>query len=79
MNKERRLGRGLEALLGQLPVRNDSAQPVQQSRQPELSETPGNGAASLAHNKDDRVRVWPFLQIGEDCALLVNRNEVGVP
>ncbi len=45
MNKERRLGRGLEALLGQLPARNDSTQPVQQVRQPELSETPGNGAA----------------------------------
>ena len=30
MTKERRLGRGLEALLGQLPVRNDSAQPAQQ-------------------------------------------------
>ena len=27
MTKERRLGRGLEALLGQLPARNDSAQP----------------------------------------------------
>jgi len=44
VNKERRLGRGLEALLGQLPTRNDSAQPVQQMRPPESSETPGNGA-----------------------------------
>lgn len=30
MNKERRLGRGLEALLGQLPVRSDAPQPAQQ-------------------------------------------------
>jgi ParB family transcriptional regulator, chromosome partitioning protein len=30
VNKERRLGRGLEALLGQLPARNDSTQPTQQ-------------------------------------------------
>jgi len=39
VTKERRLGRGLEALLGQLPVRNDSAQPVQQSRP---AEAPGS-------------------------------------
>ena len=30
MNKERRLGRGLEALLGQLPARNEPAPPAQQ-------------------------------------------------
>ena len=30
MNKERRLGRGLEALLGQLPARNEPALPAQQ-------------------------------------------------
>ena len=30
MNKERRLGRGLEALLGQLPVHNEQAPPTQQ-------------------------------------------------
>jgi ParB family transcriptional regulator, chromosome partitioning protein len=48
VNKERRLGRGLEALLGQLPVRNDSTQPVQQVRPAELSETSGDMAASSA-------------------------------
>ena len=32
MTKERRLGRGLEALLGQLPVRNEPALPAQQHR-----------------------------------------------
>ena len=36
MNKERRLGRGLEALLGQLPVRSEPAAPAQQPRQPQL-------------------------------------------
>lgn len=34
MNKERRLGRGLEALLGQLPVRNETAPQVGQASQP---------------------------------------------
>ncbi len=34
MTKERRLGRGLEALLGQLPVRNEPALPAQQRRPP---------------------------------------------
>jgi ParB family transcriptional regulator, chromosome partitioning protein len=32
VNKERRLGRGLEALLGQLPVRNEAAPPAEQRR-----------------------------------------------
>lgn len=32
MGKERRLGRGLEALLGQLPVRNEPTPPAQQHR-----------------------------------------------
>lgn len=42
MTKERRLGRGLEALLGQLPPRNDSAQAtqtVQPARPAAVSET----------------------------------------
>ena len=38
MGKERRLGRGLEALLGQLPVRNEPAPPAQQHRPPAPSE-----------------------------------------
>ena len=48
MNKERRLGRGLEALLGQLPVRNDATQPAQQTRPAESAETPGGGVATSA-------------------------------
>ena len=40
MTKERRLGRGLEALLGQLPVRNDPALPAQQPPPSAASETP---------------------------------------
>ena len=48
MNSERRLGRGLEALLGQLPVRNDSTQPTQQARPSESAETPDNVVASAA-------------------------------
>ena len=44
MNKERRLGRGLEALLGQLPVRNE---PVLQAQEPSSppAEPPAPGAA----------------------------------
>ena len=34
VTKERRLGRGLEALLGQLPVRNETAVPAQTARAP---------------------------------------------
>jgi ParB family transcriptional regulator, chromosome partitioning protein len=34
VNKERRLGRGLEALLGQLPARSESAAPTQSHRPP---------------------------------------------
>ena len=41
MNKERRLGRGLEALLGQVPVRNETALPAQQQRPPATSDVPG--------------------------------------
>ena len=48
MNSERRLGRGLEALLGQLPVRNDSTQPLQQTQPSESAETPGEVLASSA-------------------------------
>ena len=39
MNKERRLGRGLEALLGQLPVRNEPSPPAQPAHPPAASET----------------------------------------
>ncbi len=46
MNKERRLGRGLEALLGQLPVRNESTQPAGQVRPAEAADMAGNDAAS---------------------------------
>ena len=40
MNKERRLGRGLEALLGQLPARNEPALPAQQQRPAAAPEAP---------------------------------------
>ena len=46
--KERRLGRGLEALLGQLPARNDpsaSAQPTTRSAAPESTAQPSAQAA----------------------------------
>ena len=46
VNKERRLGRGLEALLGQLPVRNESTQPARQVRPAEAADMAGNDAAS---------------------------------
>lgn len=48
MSKERRLGRGLEALLGQIPPRSDSAQPTQQPHPSEVSETAHSSAAPLA-------------------------------
>lgn len=40
MNKERRLGRGLEALLGQLPVRKEQTPPAQPNNPPAMPETP---------------------------------------
>lgn len=53
MTKERRLGRGLEALLGQLPVRHETAPPAQQSRPaepptpaPEVAPQPSNAPAA---------------------------------
>jgi ParB family transcriptional regulator, chromosome partitioning protein len=45
VNKERRLGRGLEALLGQLPARNDSAQPAQQPHSAEAQVSSGSDAS----------------------------------
>ncbi|MGA7702595.1 MAG: ParB/RepB/Spo0J family partition protein [Thermoguttaceae bacterium] len=48
MSNERRLGRGLEALLGQLPVRNDSPQPAQQLRPAEASDMADNDVGSSA-------------------------------
>jgi ParB family transcriptional regulator, chromosome partitioning protein len=48
VNKERRLGRGLEALLGQLPVRNESAPAAQQPSSPSLSETTSAPASTPA-------------------------------
>ena len=44
MNKERRLGRGLEALLGQLPARNEPALPAQQPRPAAPAEMPDASA-----------------------------------
>ena len=46
MNKERRLGRGLEALLGQLPVRNEPAPPAQQHHP--AAETPPEASPTAA-------------------------------
>ena len=45
MTKERRLGRGLEALLGQLPARNETAVPAQQAGTP----------AATARRRDRRL------------------------
>jgi ParB family transcriptional regulator, chromosome partitioning protein len=45
VNKERRLGRGLEALLGQLPSRNEPAQSPQQNT-PAASSTPSPAVAA---------------------------------
>ena len=46
MNKERRLGRGLEALLGQLPSRNESTSPTQSNNPPATSENPPESGGS---------------------------------
>ena len=48
MTKERRLGRGLEALLGQLPSRNDSAPLVEPLVLPEVSASPDSSPAPSA-------------------------------
>ena len=50
MNKERRLGRGLEALLGQLPARNEPALPAQQQRPASAPEAPSVVAATQPAN-----------------------------
>ncbi len=40
MTKEKRLGRGLEALLGQIPSRNEAALPAQYNRAPDALDAP---------------------------------------
>ena len=53
MSKEKRLGRGLEALLGQIPARNEAALPAQYNRAPNTLDTP------IAQGKEESFGVAP--------------------
>ncbi len=58
MSKEKRLGRGLEALLGQISVRNESVMSTQHNR------TPGEVDATVGQAKEEPIGVAPHPRPG---------------
>jgi ParB family transcriptional regulator, chromosome partitioning protein len=58
VSKEKRLGRGLEALLGQISVRNESVMSTQNNR------APGEVVATIGQIKDEPIGVAPHPRTG---------------